>query len=437
MSFQLRDYQREAVDKLLPIMRERNLAYLAAEVRTGKNFMSFTVARELGWKRVCVITVKSAFPGINADYAAWDYKFHKFDIFNFESSHKILPLYDGFIIDEAHSNIASYPKPSKRCQDIRKLIFAKKSPILLMSGTPCPESEAQFFHQLWISPYTPFQGYHHRSGEFYGWVKEGFVRVEKKFVNGFFVNDYKKANREKIMEVMKHYLVNVSQKDAGFTANVEEDIFWVDIRKDLYDLMKLLKNRKIYQMKTGDYIVADTPAKMQLIFHQLSSGTIITGEEGDKKYHVLDESKAQFIKKQFAGQKIAIYYYFVSEGDVLRKVFPNHTDNDQLFNQRNDLVFIRQMKSGSKGVNVSTCDWLVMYNIGFSAETYWQVRARMQTKDRTKAAKLAWVFSKNGLEKHVLSALKDKKDFTLQFFQKNTLKEMFNGAGVQTTIQSS
>jgi hypothetical protein len=420
MSFELRTYQLEAVNKIIPIMRERNLAYLAAAVRTGKNFMSFTVAKALGWRKVCFITKKSAFEGVKSDYQKWDHKFPVFDLFNYEQSHNIHPVYDGYICDECHV-VGAFPKPGKACKEIHKLICAKKSPALLMSGTPSAESYSQLFHQFWLSPFTPFQGYGHRSGEFYGWAKE-YVDIKQKFINGFRLNDYKKANEEKIKEVTQHYMVNVSQQDAGFTSFVKEEIFFVDIDKRLYDLMKILKDKKIYQLKkTGDYIVADTPARMMQCFHQISSGTIITGEEGNKKSHTLDESKAWFVKTKFAGQKIALYYYFVEEGELLRRLFPNNTDNPELFNSRDDLVFIRQMISGSLGVNVSTCDWLVMYNIGFSANVYWQVRARMQTQTRTKESKLAWIFSKDGIEKYVYKALQKKKPYTEKYFIKDFL----------------
>jgi len=411
----LRDYQIKAVSELVPILTKYNLAYLAAEVRCGKNFMSMETAKQLGWRKICFITKKSAFSGVKLDYQNFGYQFQLFDVFNFEQSHNIHPVYDGYIIDEAHS-IGAFPKPGAHCKEIRKLIHAKKSPCLLMSGTPTAESYSQIFHQLWVSPFTPFQGYGHRSGEFYGWAKE-YVDVKQKFINGFAINDYKKANKEKIEEVLKHYMVTVSQQDAGFTSFVQEEVFYVDIDKRLYQLMNVLKEKKIYQMKTtGDYIVADTPARMQQCFHQLSSGTIITGEDPSKKYHVIDESKAHFIKQKFAGKKIAIYYYYVSEGELLRRLFPMNTDSPELFNASDNLVFIRQMVSGSLGVNISTCDWLLMYNIGFSANIYWQVRARMQTKDRTAPSRLGWIFSKNGIEKYVLKVLQKKKNFTTAYF---------------------
>jgi hypothetical protein len=58
-----------------------------------------------------------------------------------------------------------------------------------------------------------------------------------------------------------------------------------------------------------------------------------------------------------------------------------------------------------------------MYNIAFSATTYWQVRARMQTKDRVKASKIAWIFSKHGLERSVYNSVCRKKDFTNSYFK--------------------
>jgi hypothetical protein len=41
-----------------------------------------------------------------------------------------------------------------------------------------------------------------------------------------------------------------------------------------------------------------------------------------------------------------------------------------------------QIVAGREGVNLSTADALVFYNIDFSATSYWQARARLQTKDR-------------------------------------------------------
>lgn len=403
---ELRPYQRQAVDKCKDILRSRHIVYLAAEVRTGKNFMSFFTAIELGWRNVCLITKKGAIEGVESDYLKVRHLF-QLKITNFEQAHKLINVYDGFIIDEAHS-LGAFPKPSVRTKTLKDLIGTK--PIILMSGTPNPESPSQIYHQYWISPFSPFSRY----TNFYKFAKD-FVNVKKKFVHGFQLNDYSDAKAEQIKVITDPYTVTVSQEDAEFTSFVEEEILHVKIDERIYTLMKILKKDKVYTLKSGHTIIADTAVKLQSIYHQLSSGTIKVDETTRQ---VLDESKAWFIKTRFAGQKIGILYKFIAEGELLRKIFPNHTDSPDEFNKYDHLVFIRQVVSGREGVNLSTADALVMYNIDFSATSYWQARARMQTQTRTKASKLYWIFSERGIEAYVHKAVSDKKNFTLEYFKK-------------------
>jgi hypothetical protein len=67
---------------------------------------------------------------------------------------------------------------------------------------------------------------------------------------------------------------------------------------------------------------------------------------------------------------------------------------------------------------LSTADALVFYNIDFSATSYWQSRARIQTKDRVKEAQIYWIFSEGGIEDKVYKAVMDKRDFTTEYFKK-------------------
>lgn len=408
---ELRPEQRTVVDHAKQILREKRIVYLAAEVRTGKNFMSFFMAIESGWKNVCLITKKGAIEGIESDYAKVRELF-QLKITNFEQSHKLINFYDGFIIDEAHS-LGALKKPSLRAKVLKQLIGHK--PVILMSGTPTPETKSQIYHQFYISPYSPFAAY----ANFYKFAKE-FVNVKKKFINGFMINEYNDAKIDKINAIVNPYTVTFSQEEAGFTSFVEEEILLVKIDERIYQLMKILKKDKIYKLKSGNTIIADTPVRLQNIWHQLSSGTI---KIDDETRQVLDESKAWFIKTRFAGQKIGILYKFIEEGNLLRRIFPDHTESPDEFNRNEHLTFIRQVVSGREGVNLSTADALVMYNIDFSATSYWQARARMQTKDRQKASKLYWIFSEKGLEHHIYKAVSDKKNFTLDYFKK-AMKEM-------------
>lgn len=402
---ELREYQRETVEKAKIILKEKNCVYIAAEVRTGKSPISITVAKEMGWRKVCIITKKNAISGI-AKFTAMEPSI-RWTLTNYEQAHKLFNDFDGFIIDEAHS-LGAFAPPSKRARVCKELIGIK--PVIFLSGTPNPESKSQLFHQFWVCKYGPFRHY----ATFYKFAKD-YVNVKQKWVNGWQINDYSHTVDDKIDAAVKPYMVTLSQVDAGFSSLVEEEILYVNIDERLYDLMNLLKKKKVYTTKSGKTIICDTPVKMQSVFHQLSSGTIKINEDRE----VFDESKAWFIKTKFAGQKIAVFYKFIEEGNVLRRLFPNNTDDPEFFNKKSDITYIKQMVSGREGSNLSTADALVMYNIDFSATTYWQVRARMQELERTKASKLYWIFSRRGLEQYVYKAVVEKMDYNTSYFKKD------------------
>jgi hypothetical protein len=156
--------------------------------------------------------------------------------------------------------------------------------------------------------------------------------------------------------------------------------------------------------------------------HQIYSGTIII-DEPIRTAKCIDYTKAEYIRDTFKGRKVAIFYKFIAEFYAIQWVFGKNLELDpQKFNESgNDVVFCSQMVSGREGINLSSADALIFMNIDFSALTYWQSRARIQTKDRTKESKVHWIFAENGIEEKIYKAVLDKKDYTLVHF-KNDFK---------------
>lgn len=405
---ELRPEQRTTVDKAKKVLAEFRLCYLAAEVRTGKTIMALSIANEgvrKKYDRVLFVTKLKAISSIQSDFKKTGYTY-SLKVINYEKLKNEGPWYDLIICDEAHC-MGAFPKPSLRTKEIKRIMG--RADLILMSGTPSPESKSQMYHQFWVHELSPFAQFKN----FYRWG-DVYVDKQKKFIRNMEFNDYSKSRDELIDKALEKYIVTFSQQQAGFKSFVQEEVHSVAINPKLYALMKILKKDKVYNMKQSkDVILADTPVKMQMLFHQISSGTVKVGENR----YTLDTSKADYIRKTFFGKKIAIYYLFIQEGELLKSIFTNWTDSPEVFNTSKDKTFICQMVSGREGVNLSTADYLVMYNIAFSATTYWQVRARMQTKDRTAASKIAWIFSERGLEGKVYKAVQRKKDFTLAFFK--------------------
>jgi hypothetical protein len=407
---ELRPEQRQVVDKAKPILLRHGVVYIGGETRVGKTPAGLILGKEVGWRKILIVTTIKAKVG-------WDEFILiepslKVTLINFDQLHNLADRdFDGIIVDEAHK-CGQLKKPSRRAKLLKEIIGI--IPTILMSGTPHPETPSQIYHQFWITSRGPFTRYK----TFYIWARD-FVNVKKMRINGWDVNDYKDAKGPDVAFAFAPYLVTLSQVEAGFTSFVEEEIKVVRIDSRIYEVMKILKKDKIYTTKAGDVILCDTPVKMQSVFHQLSSGTIKVGE----KRIIIDKSKADYIKYNYYGQKIAIYYQFIAEGEVLKERFYNWTSDAAEFNQRKDLVFLSQFVSGREGVNLSTADILIAYNIAFSATSYWQFKARIQEKFRTKPAKLIWLFSERGIENFIYKVVVKKQNYTKQFFMKD-LKQM-------------
>lgn len=403
---ELRDYQKEISLRGIKILRKHNILYLALAVRLGKTATSLNVAKLYNAKKVLFLTKKKAISSIQEDYSKFGFnEFFVLDVINDESLHKVSGEYDLIIHDE-HHRFGSFPKPSKGAKDF-KFKFSRK-PMIFLSGTPTPESFSQIFHQFWVSNYSPFG-----HGNFYGWSKE-YVNVTQKNLGFGLINDYSKANKDKIDKVVNEYMISFTQKEAGFSTEIIEKILYVEIKDSTKQLIERLKKDLFIQGKE-ESITADTAAKLMQKIHQLYSGTI-KFDSGNKK--VLDHSKAEFISQKFAGKKIAIFYKFTEELEALRDIFKNQLTTDLDEFNTTDKNFAVQIVSGREGISLRNAEFLVYYNIDFSATSYWQSRDRLTYQDRLEN-QVYWIFSSGGIESKILKAVAKKKNYTLSYFKKD------------------
>ena len=405
----LRDYQTKKVEEGYSRLLQLNMVYLSMEVRTGKTLTALSLANKFTNKKgVLFVTKKKAINSIENDFKLLNPDY-ELTVINYESLHKMEKDFDIVIIDEAHS-IGTYPKPSKRYKDLKTIVDRYAySKLIYLSGTPSPESESQLFWQFRLSDrFSPFNKY----ANFYKWAKE-FVDVQKKNLGYATVNDYSQAYRDKIMDVLKPYFISYTQAQAGFNQIVNETVLEVKMKPKTYDLVKRLKRDLVIEGKT-ETILADTSVKLQQKIHQLCSGTV-KFESGNSM--ITDNSKAVYIKDKFKGQKIAIFYIFKEEFNLLKETFTNWTASPEEFNENENLVFLGQIRSSREGVNLSSADSLIYYNIEFSALSYIQGKDRMTSKTRTKENKVFFIFSKGGIEKHIFSKVSNKLDYTNAYFK--------------------
>ncbi len=406
MEKKLRDYQVDIANKAVEILKVNKIVYLAAEVRCGKTLMALETARLFGANKVLFLTKKKAISSIIGDYNDFNYaQYFSIEVMNDESMHKLTGDYDLVVHDESH-RFGSFPKPGVGAKTFKKM-FASL-PMIFLSGTMSPESYSQLYHQFWVSNASPFRKY----TNFYKWAND-FVKIKKKYLGSHEVNDYSDADRDKVMSVIKDYVITFTQEQAGFSSEIEEEILYVLMSPLTYSMCNKLKKDLVVEGKE-EVILADTPVKLQQKLHQMYSGTV-KFESGNSM--VFDSSKAGFIKHRFYGNKIGIFYKFKAELDALKEVFKDNltTDVDEFNNSRKCIAL--QIVSGREGISLRNADYLVFYNIDFSATSYWQARDRMTTMDR-KFNKVYWIFAQGGIESHVYKQVLNKKNFTLSHFKK-------------------
>ncbi|QDP57436.1 MAG: hypothetical protein Unbinned2299contig1000_37 [Prokaryotic dsDNA virus sp.] len=407
---EFRDYQLDIIEKGCRVLLDKGLLYLSMEVRTGKTLTSLGICEGVQASNVLFITKKKAISSIQSDYYMMAPIF-EIEIINYESLHKISDRkWDVIICDEAHS-MGAFARASNRAKMVKKLLSKHKCKLILMSGTPTPESFSQMYHQVYGHPNNPFAGYKN----FYTWAKD-YVNVTQRYINSQYVNDYSKGIETKILFAMQPYMISYTQKEAGFKSVIEEEVLEVDMSAKTYSMCKRLQKSLVLEGKQ-ETILADTSVKLMQKLHQMYSGTVIF-ESG--KSAVLDDTKAQFIHDNFYGKKIAIFYKFKAELKALKSVFEDELTEDlEEFNTTNKSIAL-QIVSGREGISLKEAKYIIYYNIDFSATSYWQSRDRMTTKTRLNN-KIYWVFSKGGIEHKIYKAVNKKKNYTVSHFKRDLL----------------
>ena len=407
---QFRDYQKKIIDKGSEIIRTKRFVYLSMEVRTGKTLTALGILdKMMSVNKALFITKKKAISSIESDF---DLLKPGFDltVINYESLHKIdLKGWDAVVCDEAHS-MGAFPKPSKRAKQVKDLIMKNNPFVILLSGTPTPESFSQMYHQVYGIAHNPFREY----TNFYKFAKKYIVPKTRR-IGGFMVNDYS-GGKDSILHVMNQYMISYTQKEAGFESSIKEKILFVDAPESLMVMCSKLKKLLVLEGE-DEVILADTSVKLMQKLHQMYSGTV-KFESGNSM--VLDLFKAEYIYDNFCCNKIGIFYKFKEELNAIKKVYGDSicTDLDE-FNSTDKSIAL-QIVSGREGISLRNAKYLVYYNIDFSATSYWQSRDRMTTKERLEN-EVFWIFTEGGIESKIYKAVSKKKNYTLNHFKRDLL----------------
>lgn len=438
----LRHYQVPVRDKAIDILSRTGWAYLVMEERTGKTFTSFSIMEGTGansTEPVLLLTSKGAKEDILPQFEKLDHRPFELILCHNDQLPKLLA--EGFvpprriIIDECHYH-GAFPKPSKRAEYLRELIQraynvhgTENVKIIFMSATPTPESYVQMYPQLNILPVHPF-------GTPENFLNE-YVEVRDKIIwRGYrrkprIIPEYIPDAR-KIFGTIGNNVVSLTRKQAGFISEPIDVPHEVKMDILIYRYIHDISNTSRVTIN-GHEIECKQAGNVKSKIHQLCGGTIklTDNEKTDDDHLILDYTKAEYIRSTFAGKKIAIFYQFKAELELLKHIFPLYTTNQYHFQENPNLTFLGQFKSVREGKNLSTADHLVMYNIDYAYLSYRQSRCRHITFERNQPGWCNWIYAQNGLEQKIMKIVRKKENYTdgyfaddLKFFKENSPSQL-------------
>ena len=362
----LRDYQDRIAGEAADRLSRLGICYLGMECRTGKTLTALSAAERTGARSVLFVSKLKALPSVRNDYAMLQPPYAMTAV-NYESVHKVSGEWDLVILDEAH-NLGQFPRPNQRARRLREICGGL--PVLYLSGTPSPESYSQLYHQLWVCSFSPWRKY----ANFYRWARDGYVGI-------------------------REHTVTVPMKPV--TA----------------ELLHRLWHDRVAEID-GMAVLAANPATLLTKMHQISSGTVIAENGASIAF---DDSKAIYIRDHFRG-KTAVFYVYRQEEEMLKRVFPDWTDDPEEFQASDSKVFISQVRRAREGVRLDSADALVFLNLEYSYLSYEQGRNRLVSKERETPADVWFLCSDCGIERSILEAVHGKTDFTLSYYRRHAAR---------------
>lgn len=370
---QLKSHQIKTIEKAYSILAKNHLVYIFGPPRIGKSLIAINLSINMGYRKVLILTKKSAIPG-------WDQYIETntvFDVTNYEQLVNYDPKdYNAVIIDEAH-NFSAFPKPTKRAKITRG--FCRGKDIIFLSGTPVVEGYYKLYPQFNLSQFSPLVGY----GPYDFFKKWGIPN--KKYLYGRDVEMYDTFKNEELEKIFNPYLVRVTFEDAGIKyQNYDKTIEIVD--RELLNLSKkILKDQMI------DEIPLESVSSLNQALHRVCGG-FYEGKTGlSKKYEWLKD----FIKDK-ENKRIAVMAYFVEEQDSLRMLKG---------------IDVYSSTRYCEGVDLSHYDYFILYSFGYSGAKFIQLRDRIVNINKERETQVIIPLIKNALDSKIYEVVSKKKNF--------------------------
>ena len=289
---------------------------------------------------------------------------------------------------------------SNRAKFILKLNAAN---VILLSGTPTGGKYEELWSQLRLL------GWDITKKLFY----KHYTIVEKKNVGGFFINVVKGyKNVDRLKEKLKAHGAVFMKTEEVF--DLPEQIETTIQVANTAEYKRFTKDRVI--TIEGETLVGDNSLTKLLYLRQLAS--------------MYNPNKLQVLRDtlESCDERVVIFYNFKSELEIIKNLCSEldrpvsyiNGDGTDLENYENvdNTVTLVQYQAGASGVNLQKSNIVIYYSLPLSSELWMQSKKRIHRIGQSRCCFYYYLITSNSVEEKILEVLKERRDFTVELFEK-------------------
>lgn len=289
---------------------------------------------------------------------------------------------------------------SNRAKFILRL---KPANVILLSGTPTGGKYEELWSQLRLL------GWGISKKLFY----KQYTVTEKLDVGGFFitvVKGYKNVDRLKD-KLHRHGAVFMKTDEV---VELPEQVEQVIKIPNTASYRKFKKDRVI--TIEDEMLVGDTALTKLLYLRQLAS--------------IYNQHKREALKDLLSSthDRVIVFYNFKKEYRLIKKLADelekpvsringNGTDLENYETKDNSITLV-QYQAGATGVNLQQANQVIYYSLPLSAELWMQSKKRIHRIGQHRSCFYYYLVTEKSVEEKILAALKQRRDFTLELFEK-------------------
>lgn len=410
------EHQKTMLDFALSRINDKGYAWWLAGCSTGKTLAAYQYIKEMGYKKVLVITTKAGaqsawledarkhVEGLKVVTPVGESREDKRDmlrsvgdgvfVINYESSWRIIDdiqkhKFDFILTDESHKIKAHNSTQSLRIAEIAANIPHR----LAMTGTGFDERPTDVYGQVrYLSPEKE-RGKRYHSAIFGTWTRFFDRYVDYIRHNNIpLIKGYK--NQAELREIINPFTLYVDSEKVLTLPDV------VDIERSIPMTPKIAKayhdmEKDFVVRFGGDVLIADNVLEQAIRLHQITSG-YYPNEDGLATPIVEDKDNPKLqatidILDEIGGKPTVIFTRFREDVAILKRNLEENgygvrlltgSVNQQMDWQHNGAgqILIANIAAGGEAVDLTRARYCIYYSIGHSRSSYIQSLARIRRK---------------------------------------------------------